>query len=141
MRKIFANSVVMVLMLLLFSCEYDNNSTVYNEVTPFSGTIKATISFTNYKLKDTVFLSKKDSLAYNIAINTGRLDSTSFQMNGIALKTKNNYVKIDTILTKNTKYPLKIFVHVGTNSGSLADIKWVEGLTIKDSTVLYVKFI
>jgi hypothetical protein len=129
-----------VVMLLFISCQYDSNSTVYYDVTPFKDTIKASISFPGHALKDTITLSKKDSILYQITLSTGKMVSSGFRLDTLTLKTKNNYVKIDSLFTAGETYPLKMSLHVSTETGSLADIKGVEGINFNDSTMLYVKF-
>ncbi|MBP1618551.1 MAG: hypothetical protein H6Q14_2378 [Bacteroidetes bacterium] len=134
-------SSLSVAMLFFISCQYDNNSTVYYDVTPFSDSITATTSFSGYALKDTVTLSAEDSIPYQITISSGELVSAVFRLDTLTLTSENNYIQIDTIFTVGETYPLTLSLHVSTQTGSLADIKGLEGINFEDSTMLYVKFV
>lgn len=135
------HSLLLVFILLLISCQYDNNSTAYYDVTPFKDTVKASISFPGHLLKDTITLSKKDSIPYQMTISGGKTISEVWKLDTLTLKIRNNHIRIDSLFTSGNTYRMKLSLHVSSQTGSLADIKGVEGVNFKDSTMLYVKFV
>lgn len=128
-------------MIILSSCQYDSKATAYYDVEPLENAIHASISFPGHAMTDTITISKKDSIPYQITISGGKIISAVFKIDTLTLKTKNNYIRIDSLFTSGNKYPVKLSLHVSTQTGSLADIKGVEGINFKDSVMLYVKFV
>lgn len=141
LKFIYRYFSVCVLIFILSACEYDSNATVYYDVEPMQDSINVSVTFPDYNIKDTVFISQADSIAYNLSISSGKLTSFAFVLDGDTLSSENNYVRIDSMLTTGDTYPLTLSMHVSSETGSLADIKGVEGYTMTDSTMLYVKFV
>ncbi|OJU37134.1 MAG: hypothetical protein BGN96_04110 [Bacteroidales bacterium 45-6] len=144
MTKTFHKTVCSLLtvgVLAFFSCQYDSNATVYYDVTPIKDPITASLSFPGHALKDTITLSKKDSIPYQLLVSGGKTVSEVWKLDTLTLKVRNKYIRIDSLFTAGNTYRMKLSLHVSSQTGSLADIKGVEGVNFKDSTMLYVKFV
>lgn len=148
------NVLFILSVYILISCQYDggddNFHTVQQSADDF---IEVKLELAGYKFKDTIDILEDVRIPFQVTVSSGNIKNLRFSLDTTTLKS--DTLKFDTDSRKEMEgeiivdwvsnttkvYRLNFDLWVSTTTGSLADIKEREGVNLKDSILLYLKFV